>query len=78
MEIVLGAMSDPISKQIADAGFVQTGKSVEVLDRIADALVLAWLHGCLSDSEYRRGQKRLIKQIKVRPRPANPKHGEEE
>jgi dihydroorotase len=65
--IELGAMSDAIAKQLHDQGVEQIGKSVELLDRMTNAITILHLHGCLTDSETDRARKKLVKQIKVRP-----------
>jgi outer membrane protein assembly factor BamA len=69
--IELGAMSDTIAKQLHDQGVEQIGKSVELLDRMANAITILYLHGCLTDSETDKARKKLVKQIKVRPLTAN-------
>ena len=66
MQIELGAMAPKISEQMAAMGLEQTGKSVELLDRLAHSITLAMLHGCLTDAECEKARKRLVKQIKVR------------
>lgn len=63
MQIELGAMCDPISKQIEDAGLKQQGKNVYLLDRLSQAITLVYIHGCITDSECRKARKRLIKQL---------------
>lgn len=71
--IELGAMSDAIAKQLHDQGVEQIGKSVDLLDRMANAIAILHLHGCLTDGETDRARKKLVKQIKVRTLTANVK-----
>lgn len=65
--IELGALTPSIEEQLSRMGLVQTGrKSVELLDRIASAVTLCHIHGCLTDSECDRARKRLVKQLRLR------------
>jgi hypothetical protein len=66
MQIALGAMCSSIAEQLAEQGLEQTGRSVELLDRLAKAITLAHLHGCLTDGESTRARQRLIKMVKAR------------
>lgn len=68
MNIELGAMADSISKQLADAGYEAAGKSGELLDRLARAITLTHIHGCITDGECSAARKRLMKQIKIKRR----------
>ena len=66
MNIKLGALCPSISEQLEKQGLEQIGKSIELLDRLADAITLTSIHGCLSESETNRARKRLVKMIKAR------------
>jgi len=66
VNIELGAMADDISKQLADAGYEAIGKSADLLDRLANAITLTHIHGCITDAECRAARKRLIKQIQIK------------
>lgn len=66
MHIELGAMCPSIAEQLAAMGLEQTGRSVELLDRLAKAITLTHLHGCLTDSESTKARQRLVKMVKAR------------
>ena len=67
MHIVLSAMGPNITEQVAELGLEQVGgKSLELLDRIAKALTIAHIHGCLTDGECEKARKRLMKNLKLR------------
>lgn len=66
MQITLGAMCQSIAEQLAEQGLEQTGRSVDLLDRLAKAITLAHLHGCLTDSESTKARQRLMKMVKAR------------
>jgi len=66
MHIELGAMCPSIAEQLAAMGLEQTGKNVELLDRLAKAITLAHLHGCLTDGESTKARQRLMKMVKAR------------
>ena len=66
MHIELGAMCPSIAEQLAAMGLEQTGKNVEMLDRLAKAITLMHLHGCLTDSESTKARQRLMKMVKAR------------
>lgn len=64
--ISLSALGPTISEQLASQGLIQTGVKVDILDRLAHAITLAHIHGCLTDTETDRARRRLVKMIKVR------------
>lgn len=54
----MGALCDPISKQLA--GYAPVDK-LKPLDELADALTLCYIRGIISDAEVDRSRKRLMK-----------------
>ena len=66
MTIELSALGPTLTEQLAAAGYEASGRSGELLDRLAHAITLTHLHGCLTDGECDRARKRLVRQIKVR------------
>lgn len=66
MYIELGAMCPSIAEQMSAMGLEQTGKNVELLDRLAKAITLTHLHGCLTDGESIKARQRLMKMVKAR------------
>lgn len=54
----LGALCDPISKQLAG---LASQKELARLDKMADAIVMCAVHGLLSDSEIHRARTKLVK-----------------
>jgi hypothetical protein len=66
--ITLSALGPSIAVQLQEQGLIQTtGPSVEMLDRISDAITLAHIKGCLTEAETDRARRRLVKMLKVRP-----------
>ena len=69
-QIELGALSPSISEQLAAQGLEQTGGDrVDLLDRMADAITLLYLHGYMTAGETERARKRLVKKLKPRQLP---------
>ena len=66
MNITLSALGPSIAEQLEEMGLEQTGAKVELLDRMADAVTLLHLHGCLTDSECSRARGRVVKLLKLR------------
>jgi hypothetical protein len=62
--IVFSALGPSLSEQCERHGLVASGKPLDTLDRIADALTIAHIHGVLTDSEVTRARARLFKQAK--------------
>lgn len=58
-----GALCDTYEKQANDQGFT-LGDSAEWADKVAFGIVCAYVHGCITDSEYdnilRRFQKNIL------------------
>lgn len=65
-EFRLSAMGPSIAEQAAQHGLQATGMSLELADRIHHGLVLAYIHGTLTDSELDRARRRLLKAAKFK------------
>lgn len=63
IKLELGAMCDPISKQLSD--FLEINE-LELFDKIQDGLILCRIYGIINESEYAKGQQRLLKKIKLK------------
>lgn len=61
--IELGPMAKPLTEQLAGLKRPLSEKTLSLLDRMADALSLLYVHGIISESEHAHGGKRLIKRI---------------
>lgn len=66
LSITLSALGPSIAEQLEKMGLEQTGRDVKMLDRLASAITLTHIHGCLTDSECEKARKRLIKMLKLR------------
>lgn len=56
--IELGAMSPPLSKQLA--GLIVPKARLRILDKLADSLTWCYVHGLLTEPEHQRAGQRLI------------------
>ncbi len=58
-----GALMDSYEEQANDQGFTFMDKA-KMIQTVGDGIVIAWVHGCISDSEYdkilHRFQKKMI------------------
>lgn len=63
MNLKLGALSDPISKQLTDAGVKHLPKNIDMLDRLADAITLCAIRSIITESECHKARKRLMAMI---------------
>ena len=58
VEIRFGALSPPLHKQLDVAP-----SQLELEQRLADAMILCYQHGTLTESEYRKVEERLCRRI---------------
>ncbi len=63
ISITLGAMEPPPSKQLRNLKIPISKDKLRVLDKLADSLTWCFLHKIYNETEHRRGQQRLMKQI---------------
>ena len=57
-----GALSDTYEKQANDQGFT-FGEEAEWVQKVGFGLVCAYIHGCITDSEYDRILQKFQKKI---------------
>lgn len=68
MKIELGAFSPSIGAQLAAGGLeFAPGCDGDLLDRIKHGIILAHIHGCLTDAEVTKAYQRIMNKIKVQP-----------
>lgn len=60
-----GALSDSYEKQANEQGFT-LGNKAEFAQKVGFGLVAAYIHGCITDSEYNRILDRFQKKILVK------------
>ena len=60
-----GALSDSYEKQANEQGFT-LGDHAEFAQKVGFGLVAAYIHGCITDSEYNRILDRFQKKILVK------------
>ena len=60
-----GALSDSYEKQANEQGFT-LGNKAEFAQKVGFGLVAAYIHGCITDSEYDRILDRFQKKILVK------------
>lgn len=60
LTLEIGALCDPISKQLAGYGDPETLKRFDAMN---DALTTCVVHGLIGDAETHRAQKRLMARI---------------
>lgn len=60
-----GALSDSYEKQANEQGFT-LGDKAEFAQKVGFGLVAAYIHGCITDSEYDRILDRFQKKILVK------------
>lgn len=63
MKLELGALSDPISKQLMDAGIQDLPKNIGLIDRLQSAITLCAVHSIITERERHQARKRLVKMI---------------
>jgi hypothetical protein len=63
IKIAFGGMSDPLSKQIVDQGFVYEKKGIDICQHCADAIVSLGIYKVLTPSEVSKARQRLMKDI---------------
>ena len=61
-----GALCDDYEKQANEQGFT-FGENAEWVQNIGYGLVCAYIHGCITDSEYDKILQRFQKKILVNP-----------
>ena len=68
-----GAMSEPYEVQANKQGYT-LGRDRERLEQLGFSLTYAWIHDCLTDSQYDMALKKLQKQLvnAVKPLPEQP------
>lgn len=72
-QIVFSALGPTLAEQCEFQGLVATGKSIEMSERMSDALTLCHLHGVLTDSEINKARRRLL--VAMRLRQVRPSQG---
>ena len=60
-----GALSDDYEKQANEQGFT-FGENAEWVNKVGFGLVCAYIHGCITDSEYDRILQRFQKKILIK------------
>ena len=60
-----GALCDTYEKQANDQGFT-FGDDAEFVEKVGFGLVAAYIHGCITDSEYDKILERYQKKILVK------------
>ena len=63
--LVLGALADPIEKQLAEQGLSLVDQPNA--QRLADAISNLFIASILTDSETTRARQRFIKKLRVEP-----------
>jgi len=66
LRIQLGAMSDPIKKQLEEQGLRASTEALRVWQRAADARVMLSVGGLLTEAESQRVGRRLLKKMSGR------------
>lgn len=61
VNIVIGALCDPLSRQLRGLGL--THEQLIRYDLISNAITAASIHGCITDSETKRARDRLLRKI---------------
>ena len=72
--IELGAMSPPLSKQLA--GLRVPKARLRILDKLADSLTWCYVHGLLTEPEHQRAGQRLIALVGKEVRKAHTERGQ--
>ena len=60
MEIIFGALAEPLHKQIDEPE-----DKLEHLQRAADSIAFLSIHGFLSDKETQNARKRIVERIRT-------------
>lgn len=60
-----GALCDAYEKQANDQGYT-FGNNAEFVQKVGFGIVAAYIHGCISDSEYNKILQRFQKKILVK------------
>ena len=63
IEIKMGALSDPIYKQLREQGFPVKKKDFEIVEKMSYSITLLKIHSILSMTETKKAEKRLVKLI---------------
>ena len=64
--ITMSALGPTIAEQCEAENIIATGMPMEMVERIHHAIILAHIHGILTDSEIDRARRRLLKEAKLR------------
>lgn len=64
--ITMSALGPTLAEQCEEQGLIATGTTIELSDRLAQAITLCHVRGVLTDSETDRARKRVVTQMRLR------------
>lgn len=65
MQIILGALADPLMDQLAEINTTPKQKAeIEMLDKDADAISRLYIRGLIPESQATKAREKLMRRIK--------------
>lgn len=60
-----GALQKPLAEQLQDQGITVAPEKMELCQKLAKGITLAYVHGILTESEVNKARQRLMKKVRT-------------